>query len=144
MCSSEGLQRYKINEMRALEGADGPYLPAVCNVCSSTSGFVCSTRTGRRLCRQDLGCKGRHRPPSFHPWALCLVPIHGGPFPGLPGKLSQLFLSVLPMLAWTGPWHPSSVWVLSHTPCTELFEDAYGILPWHPDTHSHFRGGEMC
>lgn len=94
MRSSEGLQRYKINEMRALKGTDGPCFPVACNVCRSTSGFVCSTVAERLqhgyIPRIRLQ---RHSPlTSFYPWTLHFVPASGGSglFPGPPAKLSLL------------------------------------------------------
>lgn len=135
MRSSEGLQRYKINERRALKGTDGPCFPAACNVCRSTSGFVCSTVTERLRRGHVLRIRLQMHPSptSFHPWALCLVPACGG---GVDGVLScaprQAFLVSAPLhptWVWIWPWTASSVWVLSHPPSAHCSGDPSGILP---------------
>lgn len=92
MRSSERLQRYKINEMRALKGTDGPCFPAACNVCSGTSGFVCGTeaeRLRRRPVPRIGAAKATHLPPAF-----TLGPV---PLPYAWGPLSQPPRQVIPV-----------------------------------------------
>lgn len=146
MRSSEGLQRYKINEMRALKGTDGPRFPAACSVCGSTSGFVCCTvavGAAAWTWPQDRGCKGMRLPPAFT-FTVSSVPrpYSWGPSPDPPpGKLSLL----LPLC----PSHPGQDWVLDPSPnqvlCHTPLGDADGILSsWQTDTCSHFRGGSCA
>lgn len=111
---ASGLQRYKINEMRALKATDGPCFPAACNVCRSTSGFVCST-AAERLWRghvPGIRLQTHPSPPAFSlgPYVVLSLLQGGG---GGGGSPSWSCVSDLLPGSGFGHGHTSLVWVSS-------------------------------
>lgn len=149
MRSSEGLQRYKINEMRALKGTDGPVSqPRAVSAAAPLALFAARQLPGLRRGRGPrIGAAkacASHRLSSSRS-ALCLVPTHGGPSPDPLPRPPQAScpcccLSVLPTLAGIGSWTPR----LIRFYVTPLFGEADGILSWRTDTCSHLRGGSSA
>lgn len=133
MRSSEGLQRCKINEMRALKGTDGPCFPAACSVCSGTSGFVCSS-VAEKLRQGNVPRSWAAKACTSHQLAsLCpeLRPSHPPnptPRPPVPEAASLSF----PPWHWLGSGHPSFLDFIPHHLHTSLLrmlvESSLGIL----------------
>lgn len=140
MRSSEGLQRCKINEMRALKGTDGPCFPAACSVCSGTSGFVCSSvaeklQQGQGNVPRSWAAKActSHQLASLRPELRPSIP----PPPPHPQATCPCgCLSVLPTLALGGLWAPLLFGFYPTPPAHLSLEDASGILLGHSGTQS--------
>ena len=143
MRSSEGLQRCKINEMRALKGTDGPCFPAACSVCSGTSGFVCSS-VAEKLRQGNVPRSWAAKTCTSHQLTSLCPELRPGPPPHPQAICPCGCLSVLPTLALVGLWAPL-LFGFYPTPTAHLsFEHAGGILPGHPGMQSCFKGGEWC
>lgn len=133
MRSSEGLQRYKINEMRALKGTDGPYFPVAVR-CLQQHLWLCLRHSGweaaawKRPGNLAQGWEGIHLPPAFIPEPSTFSLLEGAPLPTPQGKLSLQLPSHSGLHLVLEP--PTSVGVLFQPHCHPT-QPSLGML-WNP------------